>query len=157
MPNDHAKRDGQEPVNLQSAPDRRHALLRSLLPLLLCCLLAVVTRWWIAPQLMRLPADYAGEISHDARCRYRDTANGSWQRFNLIARRVDQTLMSAPNNTIIQGDIHWTTETGQITYESVGIYGVDRHTRRNIRGYGNVQRSGQFLFPPHVQQATYQL
>jgi len=120
-------------------------------------LLATVTRFWLAPQQERLPADYVKETSYAARCRYRDTPNGVWQKFDLIARRVDQTLVVAADNAIVQGDIHWTTAAGEVTYESAGIYGVDRHTRRNLSGYGNVQRAGQFLFPPHVRRTTYRL
>jgi hypothetical protein len=44
-----------------------------------------------------------------------------------------------------------------VTYESAGVYGVDRRTRMNVSGYGNVERRGQFLFPPHVQPVSYQL
>jgi hypothetical protein len=42
-----------------------------------------------------------------------------------------------------------------VLFESAGIYGVNRHTRANEPGYGNVGRTGQFLFPPHLQRKTY--
>jgi hypothetical protein len=120
-------------------------------------LLAGVTHFTIAPQAQHLPVDYAAETSYAARCRYRDTPRGAWQNFDLVVRRVDQTLVASAGNTIIEGDIHWTTAAGEVTYESAGIYGVDRHTRANLSGYGNTQRLGQFLFPPHVRPTTYQL
>jgi hypothetical protein len=120
-------------------------------------LLAGVTRFAIAPQMQHLPVNYAEETSYDARCRYRDTPNGAWQRFDLTVRRVDQTLVTSAGNSIVEGDIHWTTAAGEVTYESTGIYGVDQRTRANLSGYGNTQRRGQFLFPPHVRPTTYQL
>ncbi len=120
-------------------------------------LVAGVTRFWIAPQMTQLPADYTEETSYVARGRYRDTPDGAWEKFDLVVRRVDQTLVASTDHAIIQGDTHWTTNTGEVTYESAGIYGVDPRTRTNLSGYGNVQRTGQFLFPPHVRRATYRL
>ncbi len=137
--------------------DRRRLLLRHLPLALGLWLLAAVTRFWIAPQWERLPSDYAVEISYLARCRYRGTPDGPWQKFDLIARRVDQTLVIAADDAIVQGDIHWTTEAGEVTYESAGIYGIDSRTRTNLPGYGNVQRAGQFLFPPHVRRTNYRI
>ena len=75
----------------------------------------------------------------------------------LIARRVDQTLSTSGNVYIIQGDIHWTTEDGTPTYETITLYGVDCRTRVNLPGYGDTDHTGQFLFPQHVQQTTYEL
>ncbi|HEX9996300.1 MAG TPA: porin PorA family protein [Abditibacterium sp.] len=138
-------------------PPPRRPLLR-IFPLALgLCLLATALRFWLAPHLTRLPADYAEEIRYAARCRYRDTPDGTWQQFDLVVRRVDQTLVFSADDAIIQGDVHWTTETGKVTYESAGVYGIDRRTRSNLSGYGNMQRGGQFLFPKHVQRTTYQL
>jgi hypothetical protein len=135
----------------------RHYLRRWLPIGLILWLLAAATRFWIAPQWERLPADYAVEIKYAARGRYRDTPQGAWQKYDLVVRRVDQTLVASADDAVIQGDIHWTTQTGEVSYESAGIYGVDRRTRANLSGYGNVQRAGQFLFPPHVQPKNYQL
>jgi hypothetical protein len=137
--------------------DKRRFLFGSLPLVLGLWLLAAVTRFWIAPQWERLPADYAMEMSYDARCRYRDTPDGAWQKFDLIARRVDQTLIASADDVIVQGDMHWTNAAGEVTYESAGIYGVDRRTHRNLSAYGNVGRAGQFLFPPRVQRTTYRL
>jgi len=128
---------------------------RHLLIALTLWLLAGAQRFWIAPQLTRLPADYAEETSYAARCRYRDAPTAAWQQFSLIARRVDQTLVTFAGNSVIQGDMHWTTPAGEVTYESAGLYGVDRFRRANLAGYGNVSRAGQFLFPMHLQPATY--
>ena len=75
-------------------------------------LLAAAQRFWIAPQLTQLPADYAEETSYAAKFRFRETSTGAWDRFDLMARRVDQTLVTSARHTIIQGDLHWTTQSG---------------------------------------------
>jgi hypothetical protein len=134
---------------------KRYSLLRHLPFALGLWLLAAVTRLWLAPQWLELPTDYAEETSYAAHSRYRDTPDGAWQRFDSVVRRVDQTLVASAENNIIEGDIHWTTEAGEVTYESAGIYGVDRRTRVNLSGYGNIERRGQFLFPPHLGKITY--
>jgi len=118
-------------------------------------LLAAVTRFWIAPQWERLPADYAEETSYQAQSRARETPTGKWEDTPLIARRVDQTLVASGDTAIVQGDVHWSTQAGQVLFETAGIYGVDRRNLRNLSGYGNVDRSGQFLFPTHLQRAVY--
>jgi hypothetical protein len=42
-----------------------------------------------------------------------------------------------------------------VIFETTGLYGVSRFTRQNVLGYGDVERTGQFLFPPNVQPTTY--
>lgn len=138
-------------------PSEYRRLLRHLWAALILWLLAGAIRFWIAPHWQHLPVDYAQETSYAARCRYRDTPDGAWQKFDLVVRRVDQTLVSSAGTSIVEGDIHWTTAAGEVTYESAGIYGVDRRTRTNMSGYGNMERRGQFLFPPRVRPTTYQL
>jgi hypothetical protein len=134
---------------------RQHFLLRNLPIAVGLWLLAAITRWWIAPHLMRLPADYAAETFYQAQSRSRQTPDGEWENTPMIARRVDQALIVAGDTAILQGGFHWATEKGQVLFESAGIYGVDRRKRTNVSGYGNVNRTGLYLFPPHLQRTTY--
>ena len=46
-------------------------------------------------------------------------------------------------------------ESGAVIFESTGLYGVNRFNRQNVPGYGDTERTGQFLFPPDVQPTTY--
>jgi hypothetical protein len=119
------------------------------------CVLGVVGRIWIAPMLTRLPADYADEASFDTWTRFRDSPRGAWQRSRLTARRVDQTLVSSGTHCVIQGDLHWTNADGSVAYESTGLYGVDRRTRKNLAGFGNMRRTDQFFFPLHTERRAY--
>lgn len=118
--------------------------------------LAGLLRFWIAPLLTRLPADYANETRYAADTRFRESPTAEWVSMPLIARLVDQTLTASGNISIIQGDVHWTTGDGASTYETTTLYGVDRRARMNLTGYGDADRTGQFLFPQHVQPTTYE-
>ncbi len=129
--------------------------VRRLWPVLVLWLLAAAQHFWITPQLERLPADYAEETSFAAHSRFRETPTSPWVNSTLTARRVDQTLMASASHAIIQGDLHWTNDAGVVEYENTGVYGVDRYTRMNLPGYGDVVRTGPFLFPLHTQPTTY--
>ena len=125
------------------------------LPALGLLLFAAIQYLWISPQAERLPSDYAEEISLTASAQYRESATEGWTNSKLTARRVDQTLISTATHSIIQGDMHWTNDAGVVEYENTGIYGVDRYTRMNLPDYGNLVRSGPFLFPLHTKRQTY--
>ena len=106
--------------------------------------------------LTPLPADYANETQYAGEDEFRDSPTGEWQSSNLIIRRVDQTLSVSGGVSIIQADLHVTSTSGEVIFENSGLYGVDRRTRQNLAGYGDVDRTGQFLFPLHVKQTTYE-
>ncbi len=136
--------------------DKQRSFWQQLLVVLALAALAGLLRFWLAPMLTRLPANYSNETRYDADTRFRESPTAAWTSSPLIARRVDQTLTASEDASIIQGDVHWTTEDGTPTYETTTLYGVDRRTRKNLPGYGDADRTGQFLFPQHVQPTTYQ-
>ncbi|MFN2475382.1 MAG: porin PorA family protein [Chthoniobacterales bacterium] len=119
------------------------------------CLLAALQYFVIAPRLERLPADYVAETKFAAKCRSHQTPTSPVEEFDTIVRRRDQTLISGPDHSIIQGDTHWVTPSGVVMFEVLSVYGVDRRTRENLPSYGNEDRSGLYLFPPHTRQQTY--
>ncbi|MBU2600871.1 MAG: DUF3068 domain-containing protein [Actinobacteria bacterium] len=106
--------------------------------------------------LTPLPAGYAAETRYTADTRFRGSPTAAWVSAPLIARRTDQTLTVSGGISIIQGDVHWITEDGTPSYEHTTLYGVNRRTRMNVPGYGDADRTGQFLFPQHVRQTTYE-
>lgn len=136
--------------------DKKRSVWPLLWPALVLAALAGLLRFWLAPLLTRLPADFTNETRYAAVTRFRDSPTAEWSPSPLIARRMDQTLTTSGNISIIQGDVHWTTEDGTPTYETTTLYGVERRTRMNLPGYGDTDRTGQFLFPQHVQQTTYE-
>jgi uncharacterized protein YuzE len=122
---------------------------------LLLWMLAGVVYFWVAPRFEELPENYAAEIRYETLSKFRSTPNAAWETLKLTGRRVDQTLISDPEHSIIQADLHWTDDKGLVAYKNSGIYGVDRRTRMNLPGYGNVSRTGLFVFPQHMAPTNY--
>ena len=128
---------------------------RPLLIALSLIVTAAVVRFWIAPLATQLPGDYASQLQFVVENRFRPSLVDPWQTNTFIARRTDQTLSNSGRVAIVQGNLDWSTESGQLIFENTGLYGVDRRTRLILAGYGDVERAGQFLFPAHIKQTTY--
>jgi hypothetical protein len=116
---------------------------------------AVLLRYGIAPLATQLPDNYASELQFVVEDRFRASLNNPWETNTFIAARTDQTLSNVGRVAIIQGALDWNTESGELIFENLGLYGVDRRTRSILSGYGDVERAGQFLFPLHVGQTIY--
>jgi len=118
---------------------------------------ATLLRFWVAPFSERMPAHYANEAKLIEENKFRDSPTGEWQASSLIAQRVDQTITNSGQTAIIEGAIHVYHASGEVNFEVTSLYGVDRRTRLNLAGYGEVNRTGQYLFPPHVKRIEYPL
>ena len=120
-------------------------------------LLAALLRWWVAPAFELLPTDYVAETSYAGKLWSRQTVLSAAEESESVVRRRDQTLTSRDGCSIIQGDAHWLTPAGVVIFETLNLYGVDRYNRQNLAGYGNEDRYGQYLFPPHLEKKQYSL
>ncbi len=118
---------------------------------------AALARLWLAPRLELLPANYASEVHLTEENQFRDSPAAQWQASTLNVRRVDQTITTTGGTSLINGALHVYYASGEINFETTGIYGVDRRTRQNLPGFGDVDRSGQYLFPPHVRRIGYSI
>jgi hypothetical protein len=107
--------------------------------------LAALVRFGVAPWMNELPANYARETHFVVEDNLRETPDGAW----------GNTIASTGETAIVQGDLHVYAESGAVIFESTGLYGVNRFSRQNVPGYGDVERTGQFLFPPEVQPTAY--
>jgi hypothetical protein len=116
---------------------------------------AAFVRFWLAPLLNELPANYASETQYAGEDNLRETPNGAWEKIATTLRRVDQTIVSTSETAMVQGDLHVYDENGAVVFESTGLYGVSRLARQNVPGYGDTERTGQFLFSLAVQPTTY--
>ena len=117
--------------------------------------MAALLRFWIAPLLERLPANYAAEVELSEDNQFRDSPTGEWQANTLKTRRVDQIITNSGQTAIIEGALHVYYASGEVNFEVTSLYGIDRRTRQNLAGYGDVNRTGQYLFPPHVKRIDY--
>ncbi|MEY2538519.1 MAG: hypothetical protein QOG67_2259 [Verrucomicrobiota bacterium] len=128
--------------------------LHTYLPLALL-LLAVMEILWLTPLLQKLPRDYVAETKILAKCFSRDSPTAAGEQYESIVRRRDQTLSSDATHSLIQGDAHWATPEGEVIFEVLSLYGVDRRTRENLPQYGSQSRTGQYFFPPGTEKKTY--
>jgi hypothetical protein len=117
--------------------------------------LAGLFRYWIAPSTESLPSKYSNLTSLTEQDRFRDSPTGEWQTNTLNTQRADQTITISGETAIIEGSLHVYFASGEVNFETTGLYGVNRQTRQNMAGYGDVARSGQYFFPPHVQPVGY--
>lgn len=117
--------------------------------------LAALLRFWVAPVSERLPASYSNSVTLSEENTFRDSPTGTWQASTLNTTRVDQTITNSGQMAIIEGSLHVYYVSGAVNFEVTSLYGVDRRTRLNLPGYGSFNRTGQYLFPPHVRTAEY--
>jgi hypothetical protein len=119
--------------------------------------LAVLVRFWIAPLTELLPSGYTNEMTLAVDDTFRESPSAEWQASTLKAIRIDQTIKNSGQTTIIEGGLHVYNADGSVNFESISLYGVDQRTRMNRPGYGDVDRSGQYLFSTHLEQKNYPL
>ena len=119
--------------------------------------MAALSRWALAPIFERLPTDYMAETNYAATWQAHQTPTAPTENFESNVRRRDQTLTSGDGHSIIQSDAHWSSLTGMVIFETRNLYGVDRRDRKNLAAYGDQDRIGQYMFPPHTGQQSYQL
>ena len=118
-------------------------------------ILAVLLRYWVATLSERLAVNYTNTIILTEEDKFRISPTGAWQTSTLTTKRLDQTIEVSGQVAIIEGGLHVYYPTGAVNFEVTSLYGVDRQTRQNVSGYGEVNRNGLFLFPPHVQRIKY--
>ena len=141
-------------VSKPKRAERQFALRYLAAALALVCL-AGIQHFGIAPLLERLPVGYSNEWRLLEENRFRASVADEWQTGTLAVRRADQVIISSDSLVVLQGDLHVFFESGALNFESSGLYGVDRRTRMNLAGYGSAERSGLYLFPPHLKRQNY--
>jgi hypothetical protein len=117
---------------------------------------AIIVHYWVAPQATQLPSDYMLETRSLVEDHFRASESADWETANLTNYRVDRALSVTAEMMIIQGNLSVYSISGDPIFESNNLYGVNRFTRMNVHGYGDADRSGQFLFPPQTRPATYE-
>ncbi|MDX8497473.1 porin PorA family protein [Mesorhizobium sp. VK4C] len=148
--------DAPHPSAMMNAPQARRSIpfLWVLAPPAFLIVTAAIVRSSLGPAFERLPADYTSSVVLESDSRFRQTPDTAFSVFHQQGRRVDQVLSATGDIAIVQSHIDWTTDTGQVNYQTTGLYGVDRKTRQNVAGYGDLSRSGQFMFPPQLRDVA---
>lgn len=141
----------------QRTSTRIQRILKIVLPALGFAALAGVVCVVGGPLVERLPADYRSEMRMDAEGGFRESLAVPMQTSPQIGRRVDQVVTVSGDVAVIQAGVDWTDPSGNLLYQTTGLYGVDRRTQSNLSGYGDRDRVGQFLIPPRFEETTFQL
>jgi hypothetical protein len=112
----------------------------------------------IFPVMAKIPTDYEEEYMFE----------GSIMQLNQETMSLDETptsierLLNATGTEddvlLLQQDINFYHAEFDVLLEDVcssELLGVDRSTRENVPGYGDMDRSGQFTFPSGVEKEGY--
>jgi hypothetical protein len=117
-------------------------------------LAAAGLRWGIAPAAELLPPNYGSTLTYSVTMSSRGAPTSPVEVTQTVMRRRDQMLQS-DGHALIQADARWMAASGKVIFQVQSIYGVDRRTRANISGYGDADREGQYLLPPHTRLGRY--
>jgi hypothetical protein len=120
--------------------------------------LALIFLLVIFPVMAKIPADYEQEYMFE----------GSIMQLNQETMSLDATptsierLLSATGTEddvlLLKQDINFYHAEFGVLLEDVSsseLLGIDRSTRENVPGYGDMDRSGQFTFPSGVEKESY--
>ena len=126
---------------------------------LLVVVLALAWLLVIFPIMAKIPADYEEEYMFDGFIKQLNQQTMSLDEIPTSIERLLKATDTQDNNVvIIKQDINfYHAELGvPLTDVSTSeLLGVDRTTRENVSGYGDMDRSGQFTFPAGVKQGSY--
>jgi hypothetical protein len=114
--------------------------------------------WLLAifPAMAKLPADYEQEYTFDGSILQLNSETMSLDEIPTDIVRLLTATGTEDDVLLLQQDINiYHAEAGILLTSTSEVYGLDRTTRENVAGYGNMDRSGQFTFPAGVEQETY--
>ena len=129
--------------------------------------LSLVWLFAIFPSLAKLPADYEQEYIFEGSAQVFNADLGALVTIpTTMNRTLKATSITDEDILLMQQDIvFYASDYGQplgaivpslAALDSSEVYGLDRTTRANVAGNGDMDRTGQFTFPADVQQETYQ-
>jgi hypothetical protein len=127
------------------------------LPAFVLVLAAALVRFWAAPELERLPLDYLNTTHYLEQSSFRNSPNGVWVKSDLTSTRIDSAITQNGDAVIIQSALQIYMAAGGLNFENSALYGVDRRTRLNVSGLGDISRAGQFYPAPHLGQQPFTL
>jgi hypothetical protein len=123
---------------------------------LVVVIFALVFLLVIFPAMAKLPADYEQEYTFDGSIKQLDAATMSLDEIPTDVVRLLTATGTEDDVLLLQQDINvYHAQAGILLSSTSDVYGLDRTTRENVAGYGNMDRSGQFTFPAGVEQETY--
>jgi hypothetical protein len=123
---------------------------------LVLVIFALVFLLAIFPAMAKMPADYEQEYAFEG---YIKQLNSETMSLDEIPTDVSRLLTATgveDDVLLLQQDINvYIAQSETLLSSTTDVYGLDRTTRENVPGYGNMDRSGSFTFPAGVEQETY--
>ena len=110
----------------------------------------------IFPAMAKMPTDYEQEYTFEGSIKQLNSETMSLDEIPTDVVRLLTATGTEDDVLLLQQDINiYHAQAGILLTSTSEVYGLDRTTRENVAGYGNMDRSGQFTFPAGVEQETY--
>jgi hypothetical protein len=114
--------------------------------------------WLLAifPAMSKMPTDYERTYKFEG---FIMKLNAATMSLDEIPTDVDRILTATGTEDdvlLLKQDINiYHAQAGTLLSSTSDIYGLDRTTRENVPGYGDMDRSGNFTLPAGVEKETY--
>lgn len=133
---------------------------------LLLVALALVWLLVIFPIMAKMPADYEEEYMFEGSVQVLNPETMSMIEIpTSVERLLTATGIEGDDVLLMKQDVTFYEATSGAPLAAINpalaaldsseVYGLDRTTRANVSGHGDMDRSGQFTFPAGVKQETY--
>ncbi len=123
---------------------------------LVLVIFALVWLLAIFPAMVKMPTDYERTYEFEG---FIMQLNSETMTLDEIPIDVDRILTATGTEDdvlLLQQDINtYHAQAGVLLSSTSEIYGLDRTTRENVPGYGNMDRTGNFTFPAGVEKETH--
>jgi hypothetical protein len=119
---------------------------------------ALIWLFAIFPIMAKMPADYENEYMFEGFIMQLNQETMSLDETPTSVERLLEATDAQDNVVLIKQDINFYHAEFGVLLEGVctsELLGVDRTTRENVSGYGDMDRCGQFTFPSGVEKESY--
>lgn len=127
---------------------------------LLLVIFSLVWLFAIFPSMVKLPADHHKVINFEGTYEVMNPQTRTLDEIPVKVKREQQATEVQDNVLIINQTITTTHALAGMELSQFGlteVLGVDRSTRQYVKGYGDMERSGQFSFPEKVEKKSYSM
>lgn len=124
---------------------------------LLILVLALVWLFLIFPGMAKIPEDYAQDYNFEGTVNVLNPITFSLEESPVNVERALKATGVEDDVLLLKQDITFTHALAgiELPFGSSEVYGIDRTTRENVTGHGDINRNGQFTFPADTEQRTY--
>ena len=114
--------------------------------------------WLLAifPAMAKMPTDYEREYTFEGFIKQLNSETMSLDEIPTNVVRLLTATGTQDDVLLLKQEVNfYHAQAGILLTSSSEVYGLDRTTRENVSGYGDMDRSGQFTFPAGVEQKAY--